>query len=164
MVFQKYSRKIEKVLFRLPSGEESDFYLKAEQNTVAIVALTKDQKVILVRQFRPGPQEILLEIPGGGIDGKETLEEAGARELLEETGYQGKIQVVTTAADCAYSTRRRTCLVATECEKVAGQKLDETEFAEVVLVSLEEFRQILQSGKNTDIGIGYLGLDFLGLL
>jgi hypothetical protein len=55
-------------------------------------------------------------------------------------------------------------MVATECEKVAEQKLDKTEFAEVVLMSLNEFRKLLRSGKMTDIEVGYLGLDFLGLL
>lgn len=164
IVFQKYSRKIEKVMFRLPNREEKDFYIKLEGPAVATLAITKDSQVILVRQFRPGPNEIFNEIPGGYIGKGETLEQAAERELLEETGYRGKVRLVTTAADCAYSTMSRYCLVATECEKVAEQKLDETEFAEVVLMPLNEFRELLRSGKMTDIEVGYLGLDFLGLL
>src|SRR5690349_3163193 len=52
-----------------------------------ILAITKDQKVVLVRQYRHGVKEVLLELPGGVIeDGEDPL--AGIqRELLEETGY-----------------------------------------------------------------------------
>lgn len=58
----------------------------------------------------------------------------------------------------------RSCVVVTDCEKVSDQDLDETEDIEIVLMSLDEFRQLLRSGKNTDIEVAYLGLDHLGLL
>ncbi len=162
--FSKYGKKIEKVDFKLPDGEASDFYIKKEGPAVGILALTKDQQVILVKQFRPGPKEILDELPGGYVDENETPKEATERELLEETGYKGKPEFVTIAYDCAYSTMNRHCVVVKDCEKVAEQKLDKTEFAEVVLMSLEEFRELLKSGKNTDVEVGYIGLDYLGLL
>jgi ADP-ribose pyrophosphatase len=164
IAFQKYSRKIEKVIYQLPSGEESDFYLKKEGPATGILAITKDQQVILVKQFRPGPNEILTELPGGYVEPGEKPEVAAERELLEETGYQGKASLVTMAFDCAYSTMNRYCVVVTDCEKVVEQKLDKNEFAEVVLMSLADFRQLLKSGKNTDIEVGYIGLDYLGLL
>src|SRR4030042_2629514 len=163
IVFQKYSRKIEKVMFRLPDGSESDFYLKKEGPYFCILALTADKKVILARQFRPGPNEILLELPGGGINEGETPEQAIERELLEETGYKGKAKLVTEAFDCAYSTAKRYCFVATDCEKVAEPKNTSSETTEVVLLSLEKFSELLRSGKMTDIEVGYLGLDYLGL-
>lgn len=164
MAFQKYSRKIEKVIFQLPNRKESDFYIKKEGPAVAVLAITKNNDVVLVRQFRPGPKMILNELPGGYIDQKETPEEAGLRELKEETGYTGKAQLVTTALDCAYSTMERSCVVVTECEKVSQPQPDENEFVETVLLPLEDFRTLLKSGKMTDIEVGYLCLDFLGLL
>lgn len=164
IAFQKYSRKIEKVMYKMPNGEESDFYLKKEGPATGILALTKDQQVILVKQFRPGPNEILNELPGGYVGENESPQQAGERELLEETGYKGKSQLVATAFDCAYSTMKRYCVMVTDCEKVSEQNLDKTEFAEVVLMPLPEFRKLLKSGKNTDIEVGYLGLDYLGLL
>lgn len=124
----------------------------------------KIEKVILVKQFRPGPNEILLELPGGYVDEDEEPEVTMQRELLEETGYSGKVEFATTCYDDAYSTMERYCFVATECEKQAQQDLEETEFAEVVQVSLNKFRDLLRSGKMTDIEVGYLGLDYLGLL
>lgn len=163
-VFSRYGRKIEKVIYKLLDGTESDFYIKKEGPATGILALTKDQQVILVKQFRPGLNEILNELPGGYVDANETSEQAAERELLEETGYKGNAKLVATTYDCAYSTMNRYCVVVTDCEKVVEQKLDKNEFAEVVLMSLPEFRELLKSGKNTDVEVGYIGLDYLGLL
>lgn len=164
VVFQKYSRKVEKVRYELPDGTESDFYLKKEGPYFCILALTSDNEVILAKQFRPGPNEVLLELPGGGIQEGETPEQAIEREFLEETGYQGKAKLVTEAFDCAYSTARRYCFVATDCEKVAEPQNTTSEITETVLLPLDKFRELLRSGKMTDIEVGYLGLDFLKLL
>ena len=164
MAFQKYSRKIEKVMFMLPDGKESDFYIKKEGPAAGVLAITKDNRVILVKQFRPGPAEILSELPGGYVDPIEEPEITMERELMEETGYKGKVQLVTTCFDDAYSTMNRYCFVATDCEKAGDAQTGEHEFIELVLVSLEDFRKLLRSGKMTDVEVGYLGIDFLKLL
>lgn len=162
--YRKYSRKIDMVLFELPDGSEADFYIKREGPAAAIVALTEDSKVILARQFRPGPMEIMLELPGGYVEDGESGKEAMERELLEETGYQGTLELVTVCADDAYSTMQRYCYVARNCKKIAEPKNDANEETEVVLMDLDEFRQLLRSGKMTDVEVGYLCLDYLGLL
>lgn len=160
-----YDRSVDKVWFRLPNGKEVDFALFSGGKSVACVALTKNNEVILARQFRPGPKKILTEIPGGGLKEGENPEEAMVRELLEETGYQGKMKLVTDLFHDAYSPRVKYALVATECEKIAEPKLEDNgESVEVVLKSLPEFREHLRSGQLTDVEIGYLGLDYLKLL
>lgn len=165
-VFSKYGRGMEKRTYRLPHGQEADFYLSTGHESIACVALTEDNQVILVRQFRPGPGQILLELPGGGLNPSEKLEEAMARELLEETGYQaGQVVHVATVLPSAYATYRKNALVATDCHKVAEPKLEDNgEMVEAVLMSVEAFRVHLRSGALTDVEIGYLGLDHLGLL
>src|SRR3954468_23184851 len=52
---------------------------------VNVIPLTKDDRVILVRQFRPGTRQVCLEIPGGMVDPGEDPTTAAARELVEET-------------------------------------------------------------------------------
>ena len=160
-----YGRSVDKVCFRLPDGQEADFALFSGGKSVACLALTKNNEVVLARQFRPGPKMILNELPGGGLRDGENPEEAMKRELLEETGYQGKVALVTTLWHDGYSPRIKYALVATECEKITEPVLEDNgESIETALMSLAEFREHLHSGQLTDIEIGYLGLDFLGLL
>ncbi|NTW30617.1 MAG: NUDIX hydrolase, partial [Candidatus Moranbacteria bacterium] len=65
----------------------------------------------------------------------------------------------------AYSTYRKRVFVATDCVKVADSKPEDNgEELEVVLMSIPEFREHLRSGRLTDVEMGYLALDFLGLL
>lgn len=133
------------------------------------MALTKDNQVILARQFRPGPNEILNELPGGYIDKDETPEQAAERELLEETGYSGDFEFIGTCFDCAYSTMERYCFVARNCKKVQEPDLDETEFVKVEEITLKEIRALLRSGKMTDnrgwlFGIRLLRFIKIGLL
>lgn len=162
---KKYGRGMDRVRFRLPKGNEADFYLRSDHNSIACLALTQDQQVILAKQFRPGPQKVLLELPGGGLKPGESPEEAMARELLEETGYQGEVTFVTSIFPAAYAQFVKNALVVQNCVKVAEPKLEDNgEEMEVVLMSLEDFRKHLRTGELTDIEVGYLGLDYLGLL
>lgn len=164
-IFRRHGRGIEKVTFRLPSGKESDFSIFVRHESTACVALTDDKQVILVRQFRPGPKQVLLELPGGGVGPGEDMVAATKRELLEETGYEGVVTFVTGILPDAYSANKKNALVVQHCRKVAEPKLEDNgERVEVVLMALSKFRDHLRSGQLTDVEIGYLGLDFLGLL
>lgn len=164
LAYKKYSRKIEEVIFELPNGKEADFYIKREGPASSILALTKENEVVLVKQFRPGPQQILLELPGGFVDPDEDPMVTAQREFREETGFEGEFEFVGTCLDDAYSTMNRYCYVAKNCHKVGEIQNTATEQTEVALVSLEEFREQLRSGLMTDVEVGYLGLDHLGLL
>jgi ADP-ribose pyrophosphatase len=134
-------RRILSTRFVLPNGIEADFEIKQEPCTVNILALTPHNTVLLVQQFRPGPEAILLELPGGAIDPGEEPAQAAARELLEETGYRGEIEAVGTSWQCAYSTMLKYSFVARNCVKVQEPALDDHEFIEVVEMPLTDFRQ-----------------------
>ena len=70
---------------------EHDFFVIDCANWVNVVALTPDQKIVMVEQYRHGSNTVELEIPGGMIDAKDASPvTAGVRELREETGYEGK--------------------------------------------------------------------------
>ena len=57
---------------------------------VAILPVTDDKEVLLIRQFRPPVNRYVIEFPAGLNDKGDTLEEAAKRELLEETGYSAR--------------------------------------------------------------------------
>jgi ADP-ribose pyrophosphatase len=69
-------------------GEEPYYSLKLP-DYAAVVALTDDEQVLIVRQYRPAVERDTLELPSGLVDPGESPEEAARRELLEETGYEG---------------------------------------------------------------------------
>src|ERR1051325_816606 len=57
---------------------------------VVVIALDEQQRLILVRQFRPAVEEFTLELPAGHIEAGETPEQSARKELLEETGYEAE--------------------------------------------------------------------------
>lgn len=157
-------RWLKKVRYRTPAGDVDDFYLYGCPRVVAALVLTKDKKVVLVEQFRLGPERILLELPGGRIDAKETPRQAVSREVLEESGYRGTIRRTGKSSNDAWSTLERTHFVVTNAVRVGEPKFDKFEHGRVCLVSLREFRRLLRTGMMTDAETGYLGLDALRLL
>ncbi len=163
-VFSKYSRNIDEVIFELPDGSQADFFVKIEVPSAIILGITTENQIILVKQYRVGPKQILDELPGGFIETGEDPNEAARREFLEETGYEGDFEFVGTCLDDAYSTMVRHCFVAKNCKKVGQPQNTATEQTEVVLVPLDEFRKRLRAGKMTDVEAGYMGLDHLGML
>ena len=70
------------------AGEEPYYSLKLP-DYAAVVALTEEQRVLIVRQYRPAVEHDTLELPSGLVDAGETPLESARRELLEETGYGG---------------------------------------------------------------------------
>lgn len=157
-------RSISRRLYRYPDGREDVYEVKEEPQIVTVFCLTVDRQVVLVRQFRPGPGEVLLEMPGGGIEPGENPAEAAARELLEETGYSGQVEAVGSAFCDAYSTMVRHVYAVTQARRIAVPDLDAGEFIQPVEMPLAEFRAHLRGGRLTDVEAGYLALDALGFL
>ena len=73
------------------TGKEHDFFVLDSVNWVNVIAVTPDQKLVMVKQYRHGSNTVELEIPGGMMDAGEADPVATAvRELREETGYEGE--------------------------------------------------------------------------
>lgn len=158
-------RKLVRKTFDFPSGYKADYDISNDGDAVCALVITKDNKVVLEKIYRPGPEKILLEMPGGGLEKNETPIEGMERELLTETGYKGDIEFVASVYDDAYSNRIRHCFVIKNSEKVQEAEPEEDEGnIEVVEILLEDFRNHLKSGQLTDIEVGYLALDHLNLL
>lgn len=157
-------RKIIRKTFQLPSGKKGDFDIIEEGRTICCFPITQENKVVLAKQFRPGTETILYELPGGQIDNQEDPMKAMERELLEETGYKGKMKLLGTNIDAAYSTKVRYNFIVENCVKVSNQDSEDSELIQVVEVSIDEFKKIIFSGENTDVETGYIALNYLKLL
>lgn len=71
-------------------GEELPFYALKLNDYVCVFCMSSTGKVVLVRQFRPATNRVMLEFPAGHVEHGESPEEAARRELLEETGFEAK--------------------------------------------------------------------------
>ena len=94
---------------------------------VHVVALTTDDRLVLVRQFRPGAQAVTLELPGGMMEAGETDPlAAAAREFTEETGWQAAEwrQVIGLPPEPAHCSNRIHFVLALGCESAGAQALD----------------------------------------
>lgn len=128
---------------------KDDYYVLEYPNWVSGVALTEDNKIIMVRQYRHAGDIISLEIPGGVIDGDEKPEDAIRRELLEETGYSFKSAelIATLYPNPATATNVMYTYLLKGGVKTQGQHLDEHEILNVEIYTIEEVKQLLKDNK-----------------
>jgi 8-oxo-dGTP pyrophosphatase MutT (NUDIX family) len=134
-----------------PEGKiVSPYYVYEFPEWVTALPVTKEGKIIMVRQYRHALGEECIEIPGGCVDKTDkNFEEAIARELLEETGYQfdsftslGKI-----SANPSTNSNLMHMFLAQGGVKVAEQQLDGNEEIEVELFTVSEVKKLLRQNK-----------------
>ncbi len=134
---------------RLPSGKPYKAYVFEFDSWANVVALTKNNEVVLVKQYRHGVQEVLLELPGGVVDDGENPLEGAKRELMEETGYSAGsiIEVGRLYPNPAIQQNTLYCYLATDVELTGEQHLDEAEEIEVHLVPLDDLVEMAVQGR-----------------
>ncbi|WP_299465262.1 NUDIX hydrolase [uncultured Microscilla sp.] len=157
-------RSIIKRKFELPNGKVMEYDIVAGGNFASIAALTQDNEVLLVKQFRPGPEQVLMSTPSGYIDFNEDPKDAAKRELLEETGYQAEDIFFKKKVTLPYGIGCQYCFVATGCIEIQGQRLDDTEFIEVITMNLPAFKEKLRNPQDFDfynLTAAYLLLDHI---
>jgi ADP-ribose pyrophosphatase len=133
----------------LSNGNLLDATILEFRSWANVVALTKNGEVVLVKQYRHGVCEALLEFPGGVVEDDEDPMEGARRELLEETGYSAStlIQVGQLYPNPALQTNTLHCFLALDAEKVGEQNLDAGEDIEVHLVPLDELIEMAKHGE-----------------
>ena len=153
-----------------PEGNIIEAYFVVEMPpSVCAVALTKDNKVLMVKQYRHPIKETLLELPGGFVDENEMPQEAMARELAEETGFTftsltplGKV-----AANPGVLNNYTYFYLAQGGEKTGEQQLDNNEYLLVEEISLEELKAALLENRivqSLHVNCVFYALRELGLL
>ena len=164
VAYTNFGRSLLEVVYGWPFAAETTFSIKDEPSTVVVAALTSDSQIVLTRQFRPGPGKVLFDLPGGYIEDGEHALAAGRRELLEETGFEASLQYVGACHYDAYSSAMKHCVVGIGAKRRKSPSTDPEEQIDVLIVSVEHFRSILRRGLLTDVDMGYLALDFLGMI
>lgn len=126
-------------------GEEPYYSLKLP-DYAAVVAITDQQRVLIVRQYRPAVEHDTLELPSGLVDPGETPAETARRELLEETGYQaGEVEVLAGMnPDTGRLSNRMWGCLAKEVRRVEGRAPEEG--IAVLTWSLEELAHSMMHG------------------
>lgn len=131
------------------TGDERGFFIVDTPDWCNVVAFTKDEELILVRQFRHGPGANTLEIPGGLIDPGEDHADAAVRELREETGFATDTPLVRLGEvnpNPALFTNRCSTWLARDCVEVGELHQDAGEDIEVVTMPMAKVRDGVRSG------------------
>ncbi|MDU3335531.1 NUDIX hydrolase [Paraclostridium bifermentans] len=118
---------------------------------VGIVAITDDNKVLLVRQFRKAIEKVLWEIPAGKLEQGESPKDCAIRELKEETGYSANnIKLIHKFyTSSGFSNQKIYVYLATDLEK--GECcLDEDEFLELHEVNLKDAYEMINKNDIED--------------
>lgn len=135
-----------------PHRGRRDFFILDAPHWVNIIPLTRDNDVVMVKQFRHGIRGFTLEIPGGMVDPEdETPRHAARREMVEETGYDSKriAYIGRVHPNPAIEANYCYTYLARDVHVVGKPELDGSEETDVVLVPVRKIPKLIASEKIT---------------
>lgn len=136
---------------QIPNGNIDHWDFIDHKGAAAVLAVTNEGKILMVRQYRNALDRYTLEIPAGGLNKGEDMHTAAVRELKEETGYIAgnssfMLSIRTTVAFCNERIDIFLCTNLTKGE----QELDEDEYVDVEEYSLDELIEMISESKIQD--------------
>ncbi|EGO8168733.1 NUDIX hydrolase [Enterococcus faecalis] len=139
----------------LPTGGTAKRKLVFHSGAVAMIPLTAEGKIVLVKQFRKPLEQVILEIPAGKIDpGEENqLETTAMRELEEETGYRaGQLTYINSMyLSPGFANEKLALYLATDLQKVENPRpQDEDEILELYELTIAEAKAEVAKGTICD--------------
>ena len=137
----------------LPNGETSKREIIKHPGAVAVIAVTDDNKILFVEQYRKPLEKSLVEIPAGKLEADEKPEITAKRELEEETGYTtDKLELVTSFYTSTGFADELLYIYYTDKLMPLKEKkaLDEDEFVELMELTLEEAESLMIEKKIHD--------------
>ncbi|WP_096201062.1 NUDIX domain-containing protein [Bacillus sp. FJAT-45350] len=146
--------KIDEV--ELPNGKTSKRELINHPGAVAIIALTPEGKLLLIRQFRKPLEKVIVEIPAGKLEANEDPADCAKRELEEETGFTtAELEHVTSFYTSPGFADEIVHLYFTDKLLPGKQETDDDEFVEVIEATLAQAEEMIQSKEIYDAKTAY---------
>ncbi|TXL67913.1 NUDIX hydrolase [Cerasibacillus terrae] len=147
----------------LPNGEMAKREIIRHPGAVAVIPVTKEGKIVFVKQYRKPLEKVLIEIPAGKLESGEAPEKTAVRELEEETGFTTNDLTFVTSfyTSPGFADELMYIYLTTELEALEQPPAgDEDEFIELIELTLEEAKQYVKENKihdaKTNFAILYL--------
>ncbi len=135
----------------LPDGQIiQDYYVNEYNDWVNAIVLTKNQEIVLVKQYRHAAQTSFIEVPAGKPEKGESYVEAIIREVREETGYTSLIPPMLLSelfVNPATQTNKVISFLITDAELTSMQDLDDTEEVDVHLIDYKLMSKMIKTGE-----------------
>jgi len=137
---------------QIPNGNIAKWDLIDHKGAAAVVAVREDGKLLMVRQYRNALERETLELPAGGLNGREEPTDVAARrELEEETGYTcDKVELLSSIFTTIAFCNEKIDIYLAKDLKTGQQHLDEDEFINVEAYSVSELKQMIYECKIQD--------------
>ncbi|WP_404453274.1 NUDIX hydrolase [Oceanobacillus kapialis] len=142
----------------LPNGKTTKRELIKHPGAVAVIAITKEDKILFVEQYRKPLEKSLVEIPAGKVEQGEAPEVTAKRELEEETGYTtGELSFVTSFyTSPGFADELMHIYITDEVEKMEEPiGSDEDEFVDVLELTLDEAKELVEQERIHDAKTTY---------
>lgn len=150
-------------------GGTIDYYVRESAGFIIVFAMTDDDRVVVVHQYRYGIDGITLELPAGTIDDDEHALACAQRELIEETGFTADHweEILTVPSEPVRSNSIMHAYIARGATRTHEQSLDDGEHLEAEVIPIDEFKRRLLAGQVSavpSVAAGYAALQHLGRL
>lgn len=144
---------LEKRSYRLPDGRiVDDFYITTLTDSVHVIPITKEGKIVMIRMYKQGTDDFMIQTPAGRFDHKHSdVSDTAVKELEEETGIKITNNQLIKIGKVALGSTKATEIVhyfaAKDLSFNSEQRLDSNEEIEVITLTPEEIEQKIINGQ-----------------